>query len=244
MIEVRYFRCNMVYSVESVFSACWSFADRFKHPRFFALSLQHCVYNTLEVTSVMDGYSAANCLADMDQIAQPEVQRVARFFHHSQSEVIANQVTMLSYLASIHRSTSERHQVIAHPVMTNLPSTLSFPDISGHCPVLPSVIHADCGIVPVQSDFSIGSGDSGTSSSYGTSTSASGDDARGPSLHCPFCQQKHYSEKTHVQHLHRMIIRFIFSSHDALTCGLCHTVVTEHRYIIVGSAPLMKVTGC
>jgi hypothetical protein len=160
----------------------------------------------------MDSYSDIDFQEDLSRIPEPAVVRVVRFMQMGQSSILSNQATVITLLSDMKKENS----VAAHHI-ASLSSTVSVlgsrcefnaphPPRAG-CPSYPIVIHASAVTADVPSPSESGSsGFSAIPSSY-SSSDLSGPHTELPFLQCPFCPHRHTNEKSHCQHLQRLLKR-------------------------------------
>ena len=173
---------------------------------------------------------------DFSRIADPHARQAISHMHtmaqhrHLQDDVFKE--TVLARLEAISRSTAGSYRDIGPPP----PS-----------PLFPLMIAAEHDVELCESPHGSSGGSLGQSSAAGSET------ADGP-LECPFCGARHNNEKSHVQHLSRLLrrwdlLRVFVRLHDILLQNgqslwrpmLCH--VGASRYVAPGCAQPNEVTG-
>jgi hypothetical protein len=141
----------------------------------------------------MEPYSSAEFSADLALISDGPTKRVV---HYLRQSTAANHGTLVALLHDIKADTAysagSAHAFSSSGVaQQHLPAP--FPAHIIACDLLP--------------EGSAGSFDMTPASSSETSSASSASHADGRWLQCPFCTHKHSNEKSHVQHLHRVMLR-------------------------------------
>jgi hypothetical protein len=135
----------------------------------------------------MESYSSEDFSADMARIKDGPTKRVVHFLRQSTAD---NHGTLVALLHDIKADTSYSAGS-AH-------AFISSTGVAHQHPPAPFPAHIEA------SDFHDGSATVSSSSTSGASGNSHQD---GRWLQCPFCPQKHSNEKSHVQHLHRVMLR-------------------------------------
>jgi hypothetical protein len=145
----------------------------------------------------MDQYSAADFAVDLAVLDAP-IQRVVQFLRFNAEQSESQHSTVVALLQDIKTDTHFSAQTAAVSLISSAPGS-ALPSGSNR-PPLPAVIHA----LGSPHHSPLLSSMSSTDHTTTTGSTPSGD-AR--YLQCPFCPHKHYNEKVHVQHLHRVLVR-------------------------------------
>ena len=137
---------------------------------------------------------------DICSVADPASQRMFMFMVQEHRNMM---VAMRECIGATNAATAGLLNVA-----TALEATRA--EIAAAVPLLSQAVRGNGvfpGTINASSPFSTSTGNTGDST-FSIGSMQSVDVPDGP-LHCPFCQHRHDSEKVHVQHLVRLIDRFV-----------------------------------
>jgi hypothetical protein len=164
----------------------------------------------------MESYTSADFSADLALISDGPTKRVAYFLGQSTAAITANHGTLVALLHDIKADTAYSAGS-AHAFISSSSAAQQ------HHPA-PFPAHI------VAREFEDGSASEGLSlTPASSSTTTSGEfHADGRWLQCPFCAHRHSNEKSHVQHLHRVMLRT--SIHYTGQCVMSESHAALHTF--------------